>query len=221
MRLIDNISVEFLTWLKYISDAFLQISPSTTLFFPIIAMVISVGRNIIVNIVPMHTVMTSTNGNIFPVTGHLCGEFTAQRPVTRTFHVFFDLRLNKPLSKQSWGWWFETLSRPLWRHCKYRAQSYWPTFDIHHPYMATSKCRHRVESALGDKWDLKQVEWCYMNVKSNILIVRTVKRRKKITAHSALLTFCGGGGACLGQVDSPHKEPVMPQVFLCRELIMW
>ena len=33
------------------------------------------------------------------------------------FHVFFDLRLNKPLSKQSWGWWFETLSRPLWRHC--------------------------------------------------------------------------------------------------------
>ena len=39
------------------------------------------------------------------------------RPVTRSFHVFFDLRLNKPLSKQSWGWWFETLSRPLWRHC--------------------------------------------------------------------------------------------------------
>ena len=24
--------------------------------------------------------------------------------------------LNKRLSKQSWGWWFETLSRPLWRH---------------------------------------------------------------------------------------------------------
>ena len=28
----------------------------------------------------------------------------------------FDLRLNKRLSKQSWGWWFETLPRPLWRH---------------------------------------------------------------------------------------------------------
>ena len=24
--------------------------------------------------------------------------------------------LNKPLSKQSWGWWFETPSRSLWRH---------------------------------------------------------------------------------------------------------
>ena len=68
--------------------------------------------------------MTSSNGNSFRVTGHLCGEFTGnpgelptQRPVTRSFDVFFDLRLNKRLSKQSWGWWFETLSRPLWRRC--------------------------------------------------------------------------------------------------------
>ena len=44
------------------------------------------------------------------------GEFLAQRPVTRSFDIFFDLRLNKRLSKQSWGWWFETLSCPLWRH---------------------------------------------------------------------------------------------------------
>ena len=44
------------------------------------------------------------------------GEFPAQRPVTRSFDAFFDLRLNKRLSKQSGGWWFETLPRPLWRH---------------------------------------------------------------------------------------------------------
>ena len=67
--------------------------------------------------------MPLSNGNIFRVTGHLCGEFTgprwipAQRPVMRSFDVFFDQRLNKRLSKQSWGWWFETLSCPLWRHC--------------------------------------------------------------------------------------------------------
>ena len=54
---------------------------------------------------------------------HLCGEFTGPRWSPRTkasdaeFDVFFDLRLNKRLSKQSWGWWFETLSRSLWRHC--------------------------------------------------------------------------------------------------------
>ena len=47
------------------------------------------------------------------------GEFPAQRPVTRIFDIFFDLRLNKLLSKQSWGWWFKTLSCPLWRQCNW------------------------------------------------------------------------------------------------------
>ena len=65
--------------------------------------------------------MTSSNGNIFRVTGLLCGEFTGpgefptQRPVTRSFDVLFDLRLNKRLSKEPWGWWFETPSWSLWR----------------------------------------------------------------------------------------------------------
>ena len=48
-----------------------------------------------------------------PVTG----EFHAQRPVTRSFDVFFDLCLNKRLSKRSRGWLFETPSCSLWRHC--------------------------------------------------------------------------------------------------------
>ena len=43
-----------------------------------------------------------------PVTG----EFPTQRPVMQSFDVFFALRLNKRLSKQSWGCWFETPSRP-------------------------------------------------------------------------------------------------------------
>ena len=70
-------------------------------------------------IVTSMTIMTSSNGNIFHVTDPLCGEFTGdrQRPVAQNFDVFFDLRLNKRLGKQSWGWWFETPSRPLWHHC--------------------------------------------------------------------------------------------------------
>ena len=44
------------------------------------------------------------------------GELPTQRPVTWSFDVYFDLRPNKRLSKQSLGWWFETLSPPLWRH---------------------------------------------------------------------------------------------------------
>ena len=68
-------------------------------------------------------IMTSSNGNIFRVTA-LCagnppvtGEFPAQRPATRSFDVFYDLRLNKRMSKHSWGWWLETPPCLLWRHC--------------------------------------------------------------------------------------------------------
>ena len=81
--------------------------------------------------VPM---MTSSNGNIYwllvifvgnsPVTS----EFPAQRPVTWSFDVFFDLHLNKQLSKQLWDWWFETPSYPLWRHC-----NAWLGLHIHQP----------------------------------------------------------------------------------------
>ena len=44
------------------------------------------------------------------------GEFPSHRTVMRSLGVFFDLLLNNPLSKQSWGWWFEMPSRSLWRH---------------------------------------------------------------------------------------------------------
>ena len=65
------------------------------------------------------------------------GEFPAQRPVTRSFDVFFDLHSNKRLSKQSWGWWFGTPSRPLnYRKfpilflCVYRIGDYlWSSLD--------------------------------------------------------------------------------------------
>ena len=71
----------------------------------------------------MAIMMTSSNENIFRVTGYLCGDFTgpgefpAQRPVTRGFDVFCDLRRNNGLNKQSWGWWFETPPWSLWRQC--------------------------------------------------------------------------------------------------------
>ena len=66
--------------------------------------------------------MTSSNGNISALLA-LCeglppitGEFPSHRPVTRSFDVFFDLSLNKLLSKQSRRRWFETSSCSLWRH---------------------------------------------------------------------------------------------------------
>ena len=89
------------------------------------------------NDVYVHFMMTSSNRNTFRVTGPLCVEFTGDRwiPLTKAsdteFDVFFDLRLNKRLSKQSRGWWFETPSHPLWRHCNvlYRLRFHWSLFQ--------------------------------------------------------------------------------------------
>ena len=55
------------------------------------------------------------------------GDFPTQRLVTRSFDVYFDLRLNKRLCKQSWGWWLETLLCPLWRHSNEQSQPIPPT----------------------------------------------------------------------------------------------
>ena len=78
-----------------------------------------------------HIMMTSPNGNtwwrhqmetfsallaIWAGNSPVPGDFFTQRPVTRSFDVNFDLRPNKRLSKQLWGWWSETQSHPLWRH---------------------------------------------------------------------------------------------------------
>ena len=69
-----------------------------------------------------YSMMTSSNRN-FSALLSLCvgnslvtGEFPAQRLVTQSFDVFFDLRPNKQLGKQSSAW-FEPPSRWLWRHC--------------------------------------------------------------------------------------------------------
>ena len=74
--------------------------------------------------------MTSSNGNIFRVTGHLCGEFTDLRwiPHTKASDAelwWFLWSANKRLIKQWRGWWLETLSRPLWRHHNGVSGSLW------------------------------------------------------------------------------------------------
>ena len=84
--------------------------------------------------------MTSSNGNIFRVTGLLCGKFTGHRWIPHrkaddvelecfllstseprvewrgAWVFFFYLRLNQQLTKQWRRPWFETSSRSLWRH---------------------------------------------------------------------------------------------------------
>ena len=84
------------------------------------------GNLLFAGTLPSHkgqSMMTSSNGNILRVTDHLCGEFTGRRWIPRTkasdaeLWCFLLSAPDKPLSKQSRGWWFEMPSRSLWRHC--------------------------------------------------------------------------------------------------------
>ena len=61
--------------------------------------------------------MTSLNGNFFRVTGHLRGEFTGIRWIPRTKAIDAEVWCFLWSTPEWWGWWFETLSGPLWRHC--------------------------------------------------------------------------------------------------------
>ena len=82
---------------------------------------------------------------ISPVTG----ELPSRRPVTWIFYVFFDLRLNKRLSKQSWGWWFEKPSCLLWCHGNvYRYIRTW-TYSQHKTDDTWPRCQLLLSSRDG------------------------------------------------------------------------
>ena len=51
-----------------------------------------------------YSMMTASYGKIFRVTEPLWGGFYSQKPVTRSFDIFYDLHLNKQLSKQATRW---------------------------------------------------------------------------------------------------------------------
>ena len=88
------------------------------------------------------------------------GEFPAQRPVTRSFDVFFDLRLNKRLSKQSCCWWFKTSPGSLWRHCN--------AYAVLACDATTALQRHTVSVLTSEITDNSTVHLAQANNKENI-----------------------------------------------------
>ena len=96
-------------------------------------------------IIGPYTMMTSSNGNFFSVTGHLCAEFTGLR---------LGLGLGLGLSKQWWGWWFETLSGPLWRHCNALGLLHW-LWDNRMTTRVPGKYPRRMGVNLVDTWPIQ------------------------------------------------------------------
>ena len=80
----------------------------------------------IISLTPPPYMMTSSNGNVFRVTGPLRGEFTIPRTKASDAELWCFL-----WSKQSWGWWFETPSCSLWRQCNDLTTTKIPNKDSH------------------------------------------------------------------------------------------
>ena len=118
------------------------------------AVVSGIARNIhtiywsaYIQYISENVMMTPSNWNIFHVTVPWWGEspvtggFPSQMPVTRSFDVINYLRLNKRLNKRSRHRWFETQTRPLWRHC-IDTRNNWNGIEINYencvrPYLLT------------------------------------------------------------------------------------
>ena len=130
----------------------------------------------------------------------------AQRPVTRSFDVFFDLRLNKRLSKQAWGWWFETPTYSLWRQCNVMANvsitnawvnPSWPMWrhtcgsilfqEIACCLMAPSHCLTQCWLIVGFLWHTREgnIWW-----------------RHQMETFAALLALCVGNSPNTGEFPS-------------------
>ena len=92
-----------------------------------------------------------------PVTG----EFPSQRPVRRSFlEVFIDLRLNKRLSKQSWGRWYKTPLRWLWRYCNETA-NYAHVLYIDCILLWFSSCFAFIVLCVLTCICTKRIQWCW------------------------------------------------------------
>ena len=136
--------------------------------------------------------MTSSNENISALLA-LCagnspvtGEFPSQRPVTRSFDAFFDLRLNKQFSKQRWRSWFETPSRSLWRHCNDSRPSRLPHRHLGNRLIVTvlaKKWRKWVTTLMNSNDNICPGYWLNRSINVLMLIIITsVKLQSKCTA---------------------------------------
>ena len=103
---------------------------------------------------PFSALLALCAGNS-PVTG----EFPAQRPVTQSFDDFFDMRLNKRLSKQAWGWWLETPSRPLWCHCNEatKNQLLWYMYKIVNDIFSSNTHKQFYKSQIMSSYKLGKI----------------------------------------------------------------
>ena len=164
--------------------------------------------------------MTSSNGNIFRVTGPLWGEFTDHRwipltkPVTWSFDVFFDLRLNRRLNKSSRRRWFDAPLHSLWRHCN---ELLW--FSMGLPEIS------RV-TLTGMRMQMTRIESYHYNdvimgpiasqITSLTIVYSIVYSDADQRKHQSSASLAFVWGIHRGPLNSLHKWPVTRKMFPIR-----
>ena len=99
-------------------------------------------------------------------------KFPTQRPVTRSFDVFFDLRSNKRLSKQWRGWWFETQSCPLWRHRNEGSNEQHASVGAHQTSHYLNRWMYVLLTHITrSRWFLN-AKWCF--ICGNVMIINKI-----------------------------------------------
>ena len=130
-------------------------------------------------------------------------DFPAQRPVTQSLDVFFDL--NKRLGKQWWGWWFETPWRSLWRHCNVMTAFGFQGQLTRNPSMWFE---------LQRLWNLKCC--CNRPSPTHDAVIRV---HCTDTVMSAMASYITGvsiicSTVCLGAVQRKHQSPASLAFFI-------
>ena len=181
---------------------------------------------------PFFTLLAFCAGN-----SRVTGEFPSQRPVMLNFDIFFDLRLNKRLSKKSGRRWFETPSRLLWRYCNSHIFACWQTtrpncvtFLQRHrrfvkPYLInSSKNNILLPEINGNGFYAIIYDVIISAMASQITVVSIVYPTicpgadKKMHQTSAWLTFVRG--IHRWPVNSPHKGSVTRIMFPFDDVIL-
>ena len=160
--------------------------------------------------------MTSSNGNNFRVTSPwgenlpVTGGFPSQRPVTRSFDVFFDLRLNKRPSKQSRRQWFDAIvlimtslqwtgnigACSLVRHTTVSRIGYAILVPVWLPYR-----RHLFKSITPTslRWRQNGRDGVSNHQPQDCLLNRLFRRRSKKTSKLRVTGLCAGNSPGTGE----------------------
>ena len=154
------------------------------------------------------------------------GEFPSQRPVTQSFDVFIDLRLNKRLRKQSRRRWFETPSPSLWRHrnevLSWTAEVSWYLARTRRPWlwsMPSDQQKH-IEFYSRYHYDDVIMTMLASQITSLTVVYSIVYSGVDQSKHQSSASLAFVQEIHRGPVNFPHKWPVTRKMFPFDDVIM-